>query len=113
MSNDTQAICGLCGEPMPYGEEMFKYHGHSGPCPKPQLQASNTDDEPISPAVARAKDYFWRKANEYEKAGRHDELRAFYNDMIELQQRTDVVSISKVLDALDPVLQLLDAADPA
>ena len=26
--------CGLCGEPMPPGEEMFKYHGHSGPCPE-------------------------------------------------------------------------------
>lgn len=27
--------CELCGEPMPNGEEMFKYHGYSGPCPKP------------------------------------------------------------------------------
>ncbi len=25
--------CGLCGEPMPPGEEMFMYHGYSGPCP--------------------------------------------------------------------------------
>lgn len=30
-----QAKCGLCGEPMPPGEEMFNYHGASGPCPKP------------------------------------------------------------------------------
>lgn len=29
--------CGLCGEPMPAGEEMFKFHGYSGPCPKPPL----------------------------------------------------------------------------
>jgi hypothetical protein len=27
--------CEICGEPMPPGEEMFKYHGLSGPCPKP------------------------------------------------------------------------------
>lgn len=27
--------CELCGEPMPPGEQMFKYHGFSGPCPKP------------------------------------------------------------------------------
>lgn len=27
--------CELCGEPMPAGEEMFKFHGYSGPCPKP------------------------------------------------------------------------------
>lgn len=32
-----QAICRLCGEPMPEGEEMFCYHGYSGPCPKPPL----------------------------------------------------------------------------
>lgn len=25
--------CELCGEPMPPGEKMFKYHGCSGPCP--------------------------------------------------------------------------------
>lgn len=25
--------CALCGEPMPNGEEMFQYHGYSGPCP--------------------------------------------------------------------------------
>ena len=28
-----QPKCELCGEQMPVGEEMFKYHGHSGPCP--------------------------------------------------------------------------------
>lgn len=27
--------CKICGEPMPSGEEMFKFHGYSGPCPKP------------------------------------------------------------------------------
>jgi hypothetical protein len=25
--------CEKCGQPMPEGEEMFRYHGHSGPCP--------------------------------------------------------------------------------
>jgi hypothetical protein len=29
--------CELCGEPMAEGEEMFKYHGSLGPCPKPPL----------------------------------------------------------------------------
>ena len=29
--------CELCGEPMPPGETMFKFHGYSGPCPKPPL----------------------------------------------------------------------------
>lgn len=32
--------CLLCGEPMPPGEQMFNYHGYSGPCPKPPLTAT-------------------------------------------------------------------------
>lgn len=31
------ALCSLCGEPMPEGETMFKFHGYSGPCPKAPL----------------------------------------------------------------------------
>jgi hypothetical protein len=31
-----EAKCELCGEPMPPGEQMFKFHGYSGPCPKEQ-----------------------------------------------------------------------------
>lgn len=30
--------CELCGEPMPLGEQMFRFHGYSGPCPKPPLE---------------------------------------------------------------------------
>ena len=29
--------CEICGEPMPRGEEMFNFHGYSGPCPKPPM----------------------------------------------------------------------------
>lgn len=36
----SQSICELCGEPMPAGEEMFKYHGHISFCPKPPLPRS-------------------------------------------------------------------------
>jgi hypothetical protein len=36
-ATDNVARCTLCGEPMPKGEEMFQYHGYSGPCPKPPL----------------------------------------------------------------------------
>jgi hypothetical protein len=31
--DDGVARCQLCGGPMPEGEEMFKLHGYSGPCP--------------------------------------------------------------------------------
>ena len=33
--------CELCGEEMPASEEMFKYHGLSGDCPKPPLVREN------------------------------------------------------------------------
>lgn len=36
--------CQICGEPMPEGEEMFNYHGYSGPCPKPPLPKSGARD---------------------------------------------------------------------
>lgn len=29
--------CEICGELLPEGEETFKFHGYSGPCPKPPL----------------------------------------------------------------------------
>lgn len=34
--------CELCGAPMPAGEEMFRYHGHSGPCPLPPMGPRTT-----------------------------------------------------------------------
>ena len=37
--------CGLCGEPMPAGEEMFEYHGYSGGCPSPPLEQKSTTPE--------------------------------------------------------------------
>jgi hypothetical protein len=47
-----QSLCAICGQPMPPGEEMFKYHGYSGPCPaapkiptspRTDMDAANTD----------------------------------------------------------------------
>lgn len=35
--------CELCGEMMPSGEEMFKYHGYSGPCPKPPIEKAMSE----------------------------------------------------------------------
>ena len=35
--SEEKALCQICGEPMPPGEEMFNYHGYSCDCPKPPL----------------------------------------------------------------------------
>ena len=45
---DHRPKCELCGESMPEGEEMFKYHGHSGPCPKPPLPKTKTGVQVIA-----------------------------------------------------------------
>lgn len=43
---ERQSICELCGCPMPEGEEMFKFHGYSGPCLAGRsLLASNGKEE--------------------------------------------------------------------
>jgi hypothetical protein len=36
--NVLNGMCELCGQPMPEGEEMFKYHGYSGSCPTKSSQ---------------------------------------------------------------------------
>lgn len=33
----SEVLCEICGEPMPPNEQMFKFHGYSGACPKPPL----------------------------------------------------------------------------
>ena len=50
-AKEPRPTCGMCGEPMPPGEEMFMYHGHSGPCPKPVLEMAKplpTEPQPAS-----------------------------------------------------------------
>ena len=43
---DEVARCQLCGEPMPEGEQMFNYHGHSGPCPKHTAKPTPNGEQP-------------------------------------------------------------------
>jgi hypothetical protein len=62
--SDEQAVCGLCGEPMPAGEEMFKFHGYSGSCPKPPLPK----EQPESLSDDRVRE-LWRSVT-----GPHAEL---------------------------------------
>ena len=55
----TQEIinCELCGEPMPEGETMFKFHGYSGPCPKPPIQKQI---QPVEKELQAVRDAFQR-----------------------------------------------------
>jgi len=44
--------CEICGEPMPPGEEMFKFHGYSGDCPKTPLEGQKTLEQYLRDAAA-------------------------------------------------------------
>jgi len=45
--------CALCGEPMPAGEEMFKYHGYSGNCPKPLPKSEKGDSMTVAELIVK------------------------------------------------------------
>lgn len=54
MDGVTVNKCTVCGEPMPPGEQMFKYHGYSGPCPAPPLAtATPAEPEPAKPLTSQ------------------------------------------------------------
>lgn len=75
--------CELCGQPMSKGEEMFKYHGYSGPCPKPPLP------KPAKPKIVclcgstRFYEYFQRANYEETMAGNIILSVGFYRDYAE------------------------------
>lgn len=54
------ARCEVCGEPMPPNEQMFKFHGLSGPCPAPPMDRVTTrrDGTARNPAVAGVLKHF-------------------------------------------------------
>ncbi len=53
--------CELCGEPMPPGETMFKFHGYGGPCPKPPLPrpAVQTDWRIGHAVTPKMRTHYW------------------------------------------------------
>ncbi len=61
---NNQPTCSLCGEPMPAGEEMFKFHGYSGPCPKPPLPSPPTLETLVRNLQAHAKEHGWQDVDD-------------------------------------------------
>lgn len=41
---DKKKNCDICGDPMPENEQMFKFHGFSGPCPRPPKNKINKNE---------------------------------------------------------------------
>jgi hypothetical protein len=45
--------CEICGQPMPEGEQMFRYHGYSGPCPAQPPKDETEMGTPLSELSGR------------------------------------------------------------
>ena len=92
--------CAICGEPMPEGEEMFKYHGYSGNCPKPPLPRGDTPriDEMSNDTVPRSR----LNAVEVELQTAKDKLKSIQKDANAYIER-----LSKELDETRENLRLL------
>lgn len=88
-----QPKCQLCGEAMPEGEEMFFYHGHSGPCPKPPIPAKPTVEDCINACLAAV--YAAKMAREYEDS---DGIKQ--RDIIERLKAEAYEAMSKAIAAL-------------
>lgn len=84
---DTQAKCELCGEPMPEGETMFKFHGYSGPCPKPPLQRPNM------PKIQPSSDAEWRAYYEDKCRQQMSELAAANEKIKQAERERDEVKL--------------------
>lgn len=67
--SDDKPLCSVCGEPMQDGEEMFKFHGYFGPCPKPPLPRQPTEVERLQAEVERLKRVVAKEFNENDELG--------------------------------------------
>lgn len=58
MSDEQQATCTVCGEPMQEAEKMFKIHGSLGPCPKPPLEKPSKVEQ-VARAIVEKQSWAW------------------------------------------------------
>ena len=63
----SESKCQLCGEPMPPGEEMFNFHGYSGPCPNPPLPKKSSAREEAVAMLEQAAAEWDRTPNQGDK----------------------------------------------
>lgn len=102
------ATCELCGEPMPPGEEMFKFHGYSGECPKPPLRRVA---RPPGEAQRREEEAHLRTIDQRDRAEEWaDKLAYAVAPMEEIGEHSNVNNPWQ--NALD-VLEAREAAPPA
>lgn len=77
-----ESKCELCGHPMPPGEEMFAYHGYSGPCPEPPILMQE------KPARIELPTYWRKKASESREEAQR--IRSTVKDSTDAEERSNV-----------------------
>jgi hypothetical protein len=68
MEQQRMNNCEICGDPMPQGEEMFKFHGYSGPCPRRQVPLPKAPSE--AHKLAKDLEADWANTLAHAAAGR-------------------------------------------
>lgn len=94
--------CELCGEPMPIGEEMFKFHGFSGPCPKPPMSRI-AQKAVIEYSLRESRDGKWYILIEIDRSktrklgpfkGERD-AQAAYDDLLSMMRNTGAIDVAQ------------------
>ena len=98
----TEAKCQLCGEPMPAGEEMFKFHGYSGPCPKPPMQKTEVVAEYIFRTMSNGEYWLDVRVNgkAYAELGpfaSEEERQRAHDDLLDMMRQTGAIDLPNFL----------------
>ena len=72
--------------------------------PEEAVILSKAADESATPAVERARKFFWKRAAQYDR----EKLQATYNDVLAMQDQTDQVPLATALDAVGAALAATD-----
>lgn len=93
----NDAKCQLCGEPMPEGEEMFKFHGYSGPCPKMFLQRTEVVAEYVFRDMVSGE--FWLDVRVNREP--YMQIGPFYTAAERQRAHDDLLTMTRSLGAKD------------
>lgn len=116
---EIPGICGLCGLPLPEGEETFKYHGYSGQCPTVASGEIVGDAKPNVPETLIEKEPFVAgPANEFART-EFDEKNPF-KPLVETEgdrepfkvSASEVGSLPEGLPSTGAVNEPIKPADP-
>jgi hypothetical protein len=99
--SEGKALCQICGEPLPPGEEMFTFHGYSGDCPKPPLEKVEAKVV-VEYFLVKRCDGFWVAVHVDRQA--HDAIGPFdtkeecqrcYDDLLSSMPQTGAVDVTE------------------